>query len=225
MQLYAALVPPTDLVTDVLDTVRAVPFPEPSGPAEQPARRSLFSRRANARSAAATPLLDPPVELTGLADVGVPLTGFGNVTTNDAHRIAQALRPACRALGRTIVHLTGCVPLAPPEETLLAVELREPPGLGAVPGAVHPLRTISSTVVRSVEQVGFFCDRRAFRPHVPLGEVTAAATPTYLHRVGVALDAHLSEAWEVTHVSVLRRTGEGAATEFEEIDQVPVGHG
>ena len=224
MQLYAALMPPVDLVTGVLEAVRAVPFPDPAAGAEQPARRSLFSRRSGARSTVVTPVLDPPLALIGLADVGVPLTGFGNVTTNDARRITQALRSACGALGGSIVHLTGCVPLAPPEQALLAVELREPPSLGAVPGAVHPLRTISSTVVRSVEQVGFFCDRRAFRPHVPLGEVTPDATPAYLQSLGRALDAHLSDAWEVTHVSVLRRTGEGAVTEFEEIDQVPLGH-
>jgi hypothetical protein len=60
-------------------------------------------------------------------------------------------------------------------------------------------------VVSAVEPLGFFCDRRQFRPRIAVATINDATTAEHLEQVLGALSAYESEPWPVAEVTILQR--------------------
>ena len=110
----------------------------------------------------------------------LPLTGFGNVTLGDSVKLAKALRAevATWAPPRRCAFTGGAALEFPGDESVWA----------KLDGDVDGLKTIGRGVPQVVQRLGFFVDRRQFRPWLSVGTITDATTAPYLERLVAALD-------------------------------------
>ena len=216
MQLHAALVPPPALVAAVRRQIEAVPrSPSPVETADPPVapRRRLFGRRATPEPAM---VLAPMLDLVDPERLFLPLTAFGSVTTGDANRLVRTLQQACSELVGPVLEPGGGQALEPEGDDHVWLRLRAPDDHD------EALRRIAPTVVRAVEKVGFFCDRRAFRPALALGTVNARTTAPYLEAVVAALDGFAHEPWPVEAVSVMQRVPDDPRRGSVEMERIPI---
>src|SRR5215218_1757787 len=91
MLVHGAIIPPRTVVEAVAAVVRSVPEPAQAVAAASP--RSRLGRLGRHRTHAESPVADPVMlEHVPIDDMRLPITGFGNLTTTDAHRLADELR-------------------------------------------------------------------------------------------------------------------------------------
>lgn len=210
MLLYGAIIPPRAPLDAVLDLVRSVPVPD-RAPAE-PAPAGFLRRRGKRERT--VPALEERAALDLVPPdlVHFPITGFGNLTSGDATRLVETLAAAAAAWSAVPVRFAGGAALEFPGDWSVWATLD---------GDLEALRAIARGVTESVESLGFFVDRRVFRPMLSLATVTEATTGPYLEAVVGALDAFEGEQWVVDHVTVTTKSyaGDGAGfTEFRRID-------
>jgi 2'-5' RNA ligase len=207
MRLFAAIVPPRP----VLDEVRAVV--DSVRPASEPApKRGLFSRRGGrgpvVEDETNDELTQPPVELMYL-----PLTGFGNVTLGDSVRVAKALRNEALTWAPATLHLAGGT----------ALEFKGDESVWAkLDGDIDALNTIGRGVPQVVQRLGFFVDRRQFRPWLEVGTITDTTTAPYLQAVVDALEAFHGRSWEVDAISLMKGLPDEGPDAFEELERMPL---
>jgi 2'-5' RNA ligase len=140
----------------------------------------------------------------------LPITGFGNVTTNDAHRIVEAVREAAAGWTAPTVRFAGGTALDFPGDWSVWAKLE---------GDVDELMTVTRGVPQSVERLGYFVDRRQFRPMLSVATVTPATTGPFLEELVAALDAFRGDEW-TAEISLTKETfvdGRPETTEFERI--------
>jgi hypothetical protein len=132
--------------------------------------------------------------------VVLPITDFGYVATGDSRRLGDAVERACEELPPgPLVRVAGGSALIDPQDRSVWADL-------AIDAAdVDALRTIALAVISAVEPLGFFCDRRQFRPRLAVATINDATTAEHLEQVLDALSAYESEPWKVTEVSILQR--------------------
>jgi len=85
------------------------------------------------------------------------------------------------------------------------------------------LTAIARQAPTAVEGLGFFVDRRGFRPWMSVGNVTATTTLPFLTRLVEAVESYSGPEWEMTHLSVLRKNwvkSDGPGRPFEVVDEV-----
>lgn len=140
----------------------------------------------------------------------IPLAGFGNVTSGDAVRLAGALRTAAAETPVFSVRLAGGTALEFPGDRCVWARLD---------GEVDQLRATARTVTQTVEQLGFYVDRRKFRPLLAVASVNEATTAPHLEAVVEALDAFRGETWTVDHIRLMRASYE-SSTGTEEVDRL-----
>lgn len=217
MRLFAAIVPPLDILEDVSRTVRSATATEP-----ERASRGLFGRRPRARQGAAgdggstgtvlaaSPELDTPSPAT----MYLPITAFGNVTRGDSIKLADALRTEAAGWRPPTVSLAGGTALEFPGDESVWVKLD---------GDVDGLMAIGRGVPLVVQRLGFFVDRRVFRPWLSIGTITSETTAPFLEKVVESLEGYRSRAWTIEHISLMRRPMEpDAVVPFEEVEQMPL---
>ena len=144
----------------------------------------------------------------------IPLTGFGNVTLGDSVSLAKALRAEARTWDRPTVHLAGGTALEfPGDESVWA----------KIDGDLDALNTIGRGVPQVVQRLGFFVDRRAFRPWLPVGTITDTTTAPYLEKRRGARwrpsAAELDHRGDLADEGAARR---GPRTPFEEMERMPL---
>ncbi len=165
MLLHTVIVPPSHILEPVAEVVRAAALaatPEELAPRRGFLRRS--ARRANgtpgrsdeaATSTASEQLLFlPPTAMS------LPIAGFGNVTSADAIRLADALQTAAAGTPGATVRIAGGTALEFTDDRNVWARLE---------GDVDGLRSMAREVTQVVEQHGFFVDRRRFRPMMCVG--------------------------------------------------------
>jgi 2'-5' RNA ligase len=69
------------------------------------------------------------------------------------------------------------------------------------------MRSIAQAVVAGVEPLGYFHDRRQFKPHLAVATITDATTVQHLEQVLAALDTLDVAACQVSEVALLQRGG------------------
>ena len=207
MRLFAAIVPPRP----VLDEVRAVV--DSVRPAAEPApKRGLFSRLGGRGAVVEEPtndeLTQQPVHLMYL-----PLTGFGNVTLGDSVQLSKALRKEALTWAPPTLHIAGGT----------ALEFKGDESVWAqLDGDIDALNTIGRGVPQIVQRLGFFVDRRQFRPWLEMGTITDTTTAPYLQAVVDALEAFHGRSWEIDSISLMKGLAEQGPDAFEELERMPL---
>jgi 2'-5' RNA ligase len=213
MRLFAAIVPPRDVLQELSTVVGSV---RPEQPVEEGGRRFLRRGRRGAHTAGRVPVATSSAdELTrpDLEHMHLRITSFGNVTLGDSVKLADALREQAATWRRPEVHFAGAKALEfPGDESVWAV----------LEGDVDQLRAIGRNVPQVVQRLGFFVDRRVFRPWLPVGTITEQTTAPYLERVVEALDRFHGTSWTVDSVFLMRRVPDAPADEFEVMEQMPL---
>jgi hypothetical protein len=215
MRLSAAIVVPRELLEDVSRVVRSAQAPPAA--AVEPRRR--FGRRtvtggAHAAGRPLTPTTTPELDTPTLAAMFLPLSGFGNVTLADSATLAHALRAEVATWRRPTIAIAGGTALEFPGDDAVWAKLE---------GDVELLETIGRGVPTVVQRLGFFVDRRQFRPWLAVGTITPETTAPYLERLVALLDAYRSEPWTIEHVSLLKRPNEADdEDDFEVIERMPL---
>ena len=126
----------------------------------------------------------------------IPITGFGNVTLGDSVKLAKALRTEAASWRRPEVAFTGGA----------ALEFKGDESVWAkLDGDIDDLKTIGRGVPHVVQRLGFFVDRRQFRPWLSVGTITDDTTAPYLESVVAALDGFRGRSWTVEAVSLMKR--------------------
>jgi len=215
MRLFAALVPPRDVLDQVAQLAAEVhlapelePEPEPvaeasahAGPGRHAAETGRrFGRRRTpettqppsptAPPAPAGPLLDlvPPVRMH------VPIVKFGNLALDDIARLVDALEVQAAGWQSPRLHLHGGVALEPEGDRSVWVRLG---------GDLDELNAAVRDVSRVAQGLHLFVDRRMFRTDVQLATVNDRTTETHLQQVLATLDAFESRSWWQSTMSLL----------------------
>jgi 2'-5' RNA ligase len=192
VNLRAAFVPPAATVGALAELLRHLEPPASTGEA----RRGLFSRRPPEAAPAAGPLL----EVMDPEGMLLPITDFGNVASGDARRLGDALERLCADLpSRPTVRLGGGAALLDPGDRCVWANLT------GADDDLAAMRAVASAVVAGVEPLGYFRDRRQFKPRLAIATITDDTTVEHLEQVLAALDAYESEPWEVREVALLQR--------------------
>ena len=182
-------------------------------PAAEPApKRGLFSRLGGRGPVVEEPthdeLTQPPVHLMYL-----PLTGFGNVTLGDSVHLSKALRKEALTWAPPTIHIAGGT----------ALEFKGDESVWAkLDGDIDALNTIGRGVPQIVQRLGFFVDRRQFRPWLEVGTITDATTAPYLQAVVDALEAFHGRSWEIDSISLMKGLPDPGPDSFEEVERMPL---
>lgn len=197
MNLHSAFIPPTEVRQSLIDLLADQEPPAP--PREDGARpsRGLFRR--------STPEPEPP-PVGPLLDVVpedrlvLPITDFGYVTSVDARGLRDAVERACADFPRGVsVRVSGGAALIDPDDRSVWADLE------VADDDLDVLGSIAREVVSAVEPLGFFCDRRQYRPRFAVATINDATTVEHLEEVLAALSAYESEPWQVSEMAILQR--------------------
>ncbi|NUS51963.1 MAG: hypothetical protein HOQ22_13120, partial [Nocardioidaceae bacterium] len=144
----------------------------------------------------------------------LPITGFGNVTLGDSHRLASALRTEASGWGRPRLRFSGGT----------ALEWRGDESVWAkLDGDLDALSTIGRGVPQIVQRLGFFVDRRQFRPWLAVGEITTDTTAPYLEALVAALEGFEGQPWTVEGISLMKGLPVSEAPKgFDEMERMPL---
>jgi 2'-5' RNA ligase len=225
MRLFAAIVPPREVLDEVRRVVQSVNDPLPAESQGRGLKRRLTGRGshggAHAAGRAVTPTKPQPTnaptthELTAIEPVHMylPLTGFGNVTLGDSVKLASVLRAEAATWPRPSLTFAGGAALEFPGDESVWVKLD---------GDVEALKTIGRGVPQAVQRVGYFVDRRQFRPWLSVGTITDTTTAPYLERLVAALDEFRGEWWTAEAVSLMKWLPDAEREEYEEMERMPL---
>jgi hypothetical protein len=178
--------------------------------------RGLLGRFGRGRARVEEPVEAPAamLELVPVDQLRLPITGFGNLTTHDANRVADAIATAAADWPVPMLRFAGGTALDFPGDWSVWAKLD---------GDVEGVSAVARGVTQCVEGLGFFVDRRQFRPMLSVATVTRATTGPFLEAVVGALDAFEGEPW-TAEISLTKETfveGRAATTEFRRIALAP----
>jgi len=212
MLVHGSVMPPRSVVEALDAVVRSVR--PPRAEAEQGSGKGLL-RRLGRHRAEEEQADDPAAALehVPVERMLFPITGFGNLTANDANRVADAIREAAAGWDVPTVRFSGGTALDFPGDWSVWAKLA-----GDVDGAM----TVARGVTESVQRLGFFVDRRQFRPMMSVGTVTAETTGPYLEALVAALEQFEGEEWTPT-ISLTKETFIGGRPELTEFVRIAVG--
>jgi hypothetical protein len=210
MLVHGSIFPPRSALEAVVAVVGSVPAPD-DGRAPSSELKALLGRLGRGKARGELAEAPPAVlELVPVERLQLPITGFGNLTTRDAHRVAEAIATAAVDWHAPTVRLAGGTALDFPGDWSVWAKLA---------GDVEALSEVVRGVTQSVEGLGFFVDRRQYRPMLSVANVTRATTGPYLEALVAALDAFEGESW-TPEISLTTETfvdGQPATVEFQRI--------
>lgn len=211
MRLFAAIVPPRAVRDELLTVVHGV-----RSPSAAPAPRQRLLSRLGRRPTAPAPERNDELIVPDASQMYLPITGFGNVTLGDSVQLTKALRTEAATWERPTVHLAGGTALEFTGDESVWVKFE---------GDVEPLKTIGRGVPQVVQRLGFFVDRRQFRPWLSVGTITDATTAPYLQSVVDALDAFRSDSWTIETITLMKGLPEAGRDAFEVFEEMPLAEG
>lgn len=212
MHLYVAILPPASICEAVAEVVRAADAPV-GAPAETHTSGPRFGRGRKREVADAPQMAHPQLEHVLPSEMQLPIATFGNVTVADAERLGEALRGAAATLAAPTVHLAGGAELEFPGDRSVWARVH---------GDLDALRLIPPGMTRTVEPLGFFVDRRKFRPMLAVCTVTDTTSAEARQRVIEALDAFQGEPWTVGSVSLRQRLLDSNPAGSREVAEIPL---
>jgi RNA 2',3'-cyclic 3'-phosphodiesterase len=225
MRLFAAIVPPREVLDEVRRVVQSVNDPLPPEPQGRGLMRRLSGRSSHGGAHAAgrtvTPTKPQPTNAASTHELAaveparmyLPLTGFGNVTLGDSVKLISVLRAEAATWPRPSLTFAGGAALEFPGDESVWVK---------IDGDVEALKTIGRGVPQAVQRVGYFVDRRQFRPWLSVGTITDTTSAPYLERLVAALDEFRGDWWTAEAVSVMKWLPESGREEYEEMERLPL---
>ncbi len=205
MQLYAALVPPPDVVQDALDAAREMLTPV----AEDTSRRGILDRFRGRRQVDAPTVTLAPARPEA---VFVRLAAFGNVAAEDAAVLGRAIEAQARAWPAPLVHVSALrVADASPFDVT-----------GQLDGDVDACRDIFLQVNEVARTQRLFLDRRIFRTELVLGSVGVQDDDAVPDAIAGSEAPHEGPLWSPSHVTLLRTSYVNGGSTFAEVMQVPL---
>jgi len=205
--IQCVLIPPRDALEELATFVGAV---RRMGVVEAPQKHRFGRRKADAEPVELVPALNR----LALDELALPVTAFGNVTTADANRIVDAITEETRGWNAPTLHFEGGTALDFPGD---------PSVWAKVDGDVSALAAIAGGVPRSVEHIGFFVDRRVFRPMLAVATVTEATVAPDLNAVVDALNRFRGQDWQIDAVVLKADSFAGSRSEWREFKRIPFG--
>lgn len=220
MHLHTAIVPPRHVLDEVEAAVqmacRQVTTTADELTERQrqtlPRRTRRRARNAERADSASLPSLTPQLDLVPADVLSIPVAGFGNVTAGDSTRLTAALRMAAVEIARPTVCFAGGAALEFDGDRHVWVRIA---------GDVEALTDVARAMTHVVEQLGFYVDRRRFRPLLAVGTVNDTTTAPYLQGVIDALDTFSGLPWELDHVHLMRLSY-GTGPPVQELDRLPL---
>jgi 2'-5' RNA ligase len=211
MLVHGAIIPPRPVLDALADVVRSVPEPVPAG--ETPTQKGLLGRLGRRRDEAAVPAATAAPMLEHLAPgrMQLPITGFGNLTTSDTHRLAETLREAAAGWAAPTVRFAGGTALDFPGDWSVWAKLE---------GDLDALAVMARGVTERVERLGYFVDRRQFRPMLSVATVTPVTTGPFVEAVVDALEAFRGEEW-TAEISLTKEAFVEGGSQMVEFERIP----
>jgi len=215
MRLFAAIMPPRAVLEDLTRVVRSVHAADPGAEPARGLLRRLSGRVTHVAGRAATELpVSEELDVPDMAQMYLPITRFGNVTLGDSVKLANALRAEVATWARPEVTFAGGTALEFPGDESVWAKLE---------GDIGALNTIGRGVPATVQRLGYFVDRRQFRPWLSVGTITDKTTAPYLQSVVDALEAFRGTPWTIEGVSLMRRPPQSESPDtFEEMELMPL---
>ncbi|HET7386432.1 MAG TPA: hypothetical protein VFJ19_07180 [Nocardioidaceae bacterium] len=150
-------------------------------------------------------------------EMHLPITNFGNVALAETRSLTRALQADVATWAPVSLQFAGGA----------ALEWRGDESVWAkLDGDVDGLGVIGRGIPRSVQRLGFFVDRRQFRPWLAVGTITDHTTAPYLQRLVDGLNAFAGQTWKLTEVLLMRRQPadeSGRPGGFETVESFPLG--
>ena len=223
MRLFAAIVPPREVLDEVRRVVQSVNEPMAAPPQGRGLLRRLSVRssgggahaagRATVTAAPTVAPTTPELDAVEAPQMYLPLTGFGNVTLGDSVKLASVLRNEAATWQRTELVFAGGAALEFAGDECVWVKIE---------GDVDGLKTIGRGVPQAVQRVGYFVDRRQFRPWLSVGSITDQTTAPYLERLVAALDDFRGEPWTADAVCLMKWLPDAEREQFEVMERMPL---
>jgi 2'-5' RNA ligase len=207
VHLHAAFVPPEETLEALTSLVRSL---EPSPPKPRvtshrdTSKRGLFGRRATEpEPETETPAAPPVVPMLRLLEPDrmlIPVTDFGWLTPDDARRVVDVLTEVCAALPPApTIRVQGGSALVDPDDRAVWADLV------GTDDELTAMREISQALVSGIEPLGYYRDRRQFKPRFPMATITDATTVEHLERVLATLALYRSAPWQVSEITIFQR--------------------
>ena len=211
MQLNAVIVPPPEVLEDVLAAAKKIRLaPEQSGEARRTGMLQRFSRRGTTQ--AAPP--EVPISLVSSDEQFVRLTRFGNVTGADTETLGIALGIAALDWPAPVVHVSGLT---------LNTTGHTPAITAQLDGDTDALRLIFRGILEVAASQRFYLDRRIFLTEFPVATVDIADDTSIRERLELETETLRGADWQVTHLSLLRLSFGAPKRLFEDVAVVPLG--
>jgi 2'-5' RNA ligase len=191
MNVFAALVPPPEVVGRVEELVAGLARTEEAGTGRS-SRPGLFGRRRRGQAAAAP--AGAQLDFVPAYALHLPIARFGNLPLSEATRLAEAIEAEASGWESPRLYLAGALALEPEGDSSVWLKLA---------GDLDALGTIGRGVPALAKKLQLFVDRRGFRPHIRLADVNDLTTETYLAEVLAALEDFQSPAWWQTEVILM----------------------
>lgn len=209
MQLQAVLIPPIEVLQDVLDatqSIRLVPVIEEPRPG--------MLERLLRRETPAAPPPHPTLTVVPSEEAFVRLARLGSVAVGDALNFAEALGVAARTWSVPVVHVAGLV---------IDTTVPRPVITAQLGGDTDGLLRISASIQEVGKQRRFFLDRRSFQPEFTVAAVDLPDDPSLRERIVFDAQDHRGPDWQATHISMVRASFDSTSQSFAEVASVPVG--
>jgi len=184
MRLFAAVMPPAAVLSELADAVRSV------GPGTG------------------------ELDAVPLDSMHIPITAFGNVTLADARQLQTAIAREAASWSAPELHFAGGAALEWPGDRSVWARLD---------GDVDALGTIGRGVPVVVQRLGFFVDRRKFRPWLSVGTITQTTTAPYLEKLVDRLETFTGTSFRLEEVSICRKLpvgDDGTDSGFEVVEHL-----
>jgi hypothetical protein len=216
--LYAAFVPPAEILDEVWDlaaatSVDAGTVPPPPGRAGRRKAPRRLGRKPKQETV--VDLSAPVLDLEPAREVNLAMAKFGNLALNDANRLAAALQEASGEWPSPRLQLKGYSTGEAENDASVWVDLD---------GDLDELNTIVRGVHEIAKGLRFFVDRRVFRPRVRLGGVRPTATEPQLEALLAKLERFETSPWWQTEFGLLTLVDQGPDLPgFRSFADIPLG--